>query len=1422
MNEEALRLVESLEWDDVVDLAAENIPDGVDWDDITYEGIVELAATNVESYQRRTDSGKVVTVRGYVRTDHSAVTDRAKQAPGRPRVAAASGRFPGDRAIPVWPDAGKVKHPEDSLDEKAVQYEGIEDTGEVNQEGLDAEVPVMLEILPNLPSNPALNKFIGILKTLTNVSLTDDPATDLNVLELAKGIVRVTGYSYVSKKTGKVVRVDPYTQMRRLVSFLGGPVMAAKKGITPDLVDRSLPGFQMKDKVFSAKATAHKVTPNLGKLKRNYDPTDNRIDRIINIPNPKPGDNAFQRALSPTHPLEAVRVSREGSRVVRGSESWVRANDGMWYKMPRRNNRGINDRELTKRLTSKGAQIEVRQGNPVERRQYPTSKVDTSTINPRSANYADSVRYHKSLDPAIQNMPPGIADSLNGHLKVERSPANREISSFDGMVRTRATRTNNFYPDIVVRPNPEYEQDLMKSLPKQQREGYSVPSTLHPMETVMARETSVFTETLLNNRAPTDITDRMYDRLNNVYDRHVRKDGGDYIGLSGKDGWMARMTGDRSDELKGEIREKLSMSAWKSPEDFLAEAWTEYVANPEPRPIARDMGRAFQDAMEEFDDYMFRRKYADASEIPDRVVDSNIRKTPSRRVSDVIGGAEDHYRETNLAPRDLRSVLTHSSKYYDIRDDNGNPLFDAEVYREGDTASIATVSLPMVSSEDMPDPTPDIHIISRANGAYYISDPEQDWNDAILQQQVYSKYINQERALKAIEATEEVLVSEGVRKLTSQPRAGEDSIIYARAGYRFDPETTDVQEIHTMLNDLSDLLDTIDPDQKDGFFVMTPREYRSTRTKVTKLQNSVTADPETWVTPEDIANIGKKDTLDRSLGEAVLDRYSWNGVKNPDIPGDSDTYDPNVLPPVNASTIGGAARALSSDGDVRDIQRLTDSVLDRHRESFPDATSSVTGTAAQHAIHAADSDGNTLFHVDVTRNEDGSISWSNVQGQSTREGAILSFEMSDYLETTYQNAGVTALRQTPREDIEPMESYALAMQGYDWDTPPTPDELSSIMEMIIEDQMRDYETKMNNAVSLRNANNPMEEIVKAQERVRRDVEQRRESLRQQAGTLIAKYDDDPKGPMPFEVVNLGKTDTHELNQAIANTPEVRDSAPSKMLNALGPDDNPVPGVVVEKTADGRTIVHTTDLSGNSTSFEDLSEDSQKVLGNLGEFMNFTDYRRAFDLDDDPDVVMRSIEAGDPLFDVRDSGASYPTAQKLIDEGITDPSALYTMRRPSQKGASSSYVLPARLAYESEENQLLRLREGALQREGSTLQQMTSIDGDALHDSWIEFGIKNALTFGGYNMMKTMSGMWSWASNSDNPSFRKQSVGLLFILLRLLPSSVWRGAVLQVAHQLTRRISSPDPQDWPSRHEIESAIDDIRNQLPSSVLNQLGI
>lgn len=337
----------------------------------------------------------------------------------------------------------------------------------------------------------------------------------------------------------------------------------------------------------------------------------------------------------------------------------------------------------------------------------------------------------------------------------------------------------------------------------------------------------------------------------------------------------------RSQELRQELRDGLSFSALSSPEDFLAESWTEYVGNPEPRPLARGLGEAFQSSMEEFSDYLFKNKWFDASEIPERVYERTTAKDVSRRVSDAIGGAEDRTVETNLSPPNLRSVLANSSKYVDIRDDNGNPLFDAHIVREGNNVYIDTLSLPTTDPESMPDGIPTgVEIVNMADNARYYSTPIEDLRRGPSNQRFFADTIDMERSLKAIEAVEETSFYEGVRRFEAHANAGQDSVLYAHAGYQFRPDTTDVHEISSMINDLQDVLSYTAEDSSEGHWVI-PRNIRNSMTrKINEWQNNLSDHPDTWPTPKEIADLGRYDVTTKSLGEAVLSNYSWDGVKD--------------------------------------------------------------------------------------------------------------------------------------------------------------------------------------------------------------------------------------------------------------------------------------------------------------------------------------------------------------------------------------------------------------------------------------------------------------------------------------------------------------------------------------------------------------
>ena len=114
----------------------------------------------------------------------------------------------------------------------------------------------------------------------------------------------------------------------------------------------------------------------------------------------------------------------------------------------------------------------------------------------------------------------------------------------------------------------------------------------------------------------------------------------------------------------------------------------------------------------------------------------------------------------------------------------------------------------------------------------------------------------------------------------------------------------------------------------------------------------------------------------------------------------------------------------------------------------------------------------------------------------------------------------------------------------------------------------------------------------------------------------------------------------------------------------------------------------------------------------------------------------------------------------------------------------------------------------------------SLDGDAIHDSFVEFVGKQALTGGMYGWYKTLGGYWKWAADSYNPSARKSSVSLLFMLLRLLPASLLRGGLMMTTNALVKKIKSPRPEDWPSPEEIADVIEDIEKYIPDEKLRQL--
>lgn len=1414
-----------------------------------HENEVELATSNIPSYQRRTQSGKVVTVRGYVRTDNSAVADRAKASPGRPGTAASGGRFPSDRSLPLFPDAGKSYKNEQKAEK--VEYEGIEETGVVDQDALDRDVPVALEILPNLPQNPAMKKLISILKGLSSVSLTEDPAFDPEVVELAKrGIVRVKGYTYISKKTGKLVRVNPYDQMRRLITSLGGTEMAARKGITPDLIDRAMPGFDMKNKAFKKKAPDVKVnTRTMRKSKANVaiEVNEMRIDRQFDVPAPKAGEDFMSKAMSPQHPLASVRNSLEGSQVRLGKDSWVRGMDGKWYKTPRRTANGITDRELTKRIAAKGGRVELAQGDPVQRKEFGTSKVDFDSLNPNSVNYAQAVRYTKSLEQVYRNMPEGVADSLTGNLEVRREAGDKD-KDYTSMIRTTATRANKHYPKLVVNPNPEFEKDLIKALPKQQAAGYSVPSTLHPLETSMAFESARFTEKLFETRAPSQMTERMYDRMNRAYDKVIKKDDGDYSGLSGKEGWIARLTGDRSEELSNEISEKLSMSALDSPETFLAEAWTEFVGHPSPRDLSRAIAEEFQNTMVEFSDYLFKNNWVDATEIPEKTFERTTKKSLSRKVSDAIEGATEEITEENLAPRDIRSVIQSSSRYLDIRDDNGNPMFDARVRRDGDTANIASLSYPLTRPSTQPNGIPDIDVdlMVTQDGAIYFHTGEELLKNGKVNQKRYSDFINQEKALLAIEAVEEAMFSEGVRRFEIDTRAGEDSILYARAGYIFDPNDTEVHEIQTIIGDIKDALDGNESLIRDGYFPVPKKAQRSMRTKINKWEREMTADPATWPTPQEIAQIGKTQVTGRSIGESALDAHSWSGVKtlrgdkynkreNIDLKGSyeeltkQDYKDSIVENKPSASVIASAAAAISTPTPKVSV--------DKNLAAKKDEAIKATAAGAPIAWPKSGRDPSDAWWGPSPRKDD------------SRNKGVPTPPVASAIPDRAMVHGAISTPGVPDpddDDEDPAVLKALADQKLRVESA-----LVSVAESVLKtnaDRFPDAKVTFSGTAN--------KHTLRIKDKNGKDAF-RMTMTAGMNGNVVwdgPYFDKDniDSAFLSFQMVDMLDASHKRSNQQFLwKYPEKEDPVAAYVMAVSGftwskPPTREQLGTIFETTRKAhveearRVYSMEASVSTKDGSIEDMVKAQDAVEAKVAAY--------AADLESQMNTYL----------DIIDTDPSGLTPFEIVRIGHKEARDLKRRRKlaeakinPTQKASGSTKLPPVgqsshRSSSSSNQNTYLppvshgssstkssgSTKGGGLPevdehgnqihkgRKASALQEMTSIDGDALHDSFGEFLAKQMATGGMYGMYKSFGGYWDWATDTYKPTARKASVSLLFMLIRLLPASVMRGAMLSTVNTMVKRIRSPRPDDWPSPSEMQDIVEQLQRHIPDDKLKQM--
>lgn len=1417
---------------------------------------IELATKSVPTHTRRTESGKVVTVTGYIRTSSSAVTERAKGSPGRPKVAAQNARFADDRAIPVWPDAVKAQQAAAS---ETVAYEGIEETGVVDQEMLDAEVPVALEIFKGMPQTPPMQELVRILSSLSSVSLTHE--SDLDEVELARKSIRVSGYSYISKKTGKLVRVNPYNQMRNLINAMGGIRLAAKKGITPNLLDAALPGYDIKSKVFKAKDLPNR--PRINNRSSDLMNTLERIEgsrpgtrKIIDVPVIRPGKDGMKTAMSENHPLAAVRNAPNGSTVRRDNMLFKRGNDGLWYKMPRRKFRGYTDREMTAKLAPEPGEIELHIATPTPRKVYDRSRVEMEALNPGSRNYLSTAKYVSALQPAVSQMPSGVADSISGHITVHNN--SHKSKGYANVSQVRIKPFTKGMPEFVVHSNAEYEADLLNTLPKQQVHGISVPSTLHPMETVMTKQSAEFVETLINNRAPAEMTDRMYDRFNAAYDKHV-KDNGSFSGLRGKEGWLARMSGDRPQEVVDSISDSLSKSATYSPEEFLSEAWVEYVGNPNPRPLSNAMGRALQSAMEEFDDYLYKNKWYNADDIPETKFGKNTKKDYSSRVADVVEGAGDKYTyHVDRTPRDMRDILNSSADYVDVRDSEGNPLFDANVEREGSVGRIQVLDFPKVSAADMdlPEFDDNPYVASRMH----------------MYQKGYSNYIDEGKALQAIQAIEEGLFSDGIDVVEVSPMSQQDSIIYARAGYKFDPEFMDFEDIRS-------LLDSVDHDL-DKMKNSPPQAKTTARRKINEWKKGLSEDPDSWPSPEAIANLGKTDATERSPGERILNMIDWEGYKELQAPESvvtkvrnvPDTPEPESVPEVTPkpsrskvtpANITKAANDLAyGDSGTAGLRALSNKITSRHKDTFPEISNASVRRPkdTKNPTIAVKVKGEEVMQVEVDISDETTAS---IRPKMRTDASPMTEEFVQNLSDALREAGYTQVDVDAVEEIQTVRTSERVI----------PD----ISDDAAEGLAGAATTSMGKEKEARGSVN--NSIKRAAKDLENPDSKSTAGVRAMMNATIQNHDAFKDGQSEFSV----------KSKFVKNEDGTR-TRKSLTLSVAGRDGSDF-SVTYSKDDDGYYTV--SDMKGTPT--QDMARLASELRDNMEESLmqsGAKGLRRQVSENDAAAGFSLAFEGydWDGYFDesaVRERinqaiNSQMEWTERVLTEAVADLIAEKSMSpqdianqqekvrkvtneyRTRIQGEANAILsndtpLPLQVAMLgvnefNEVNQirmnlhrgtddtprapkLRRRRDGSIvnefvqdairsqqvfteetweqEKSRRALDSMFDFDGDPDHDSFGEFVGKQAMTFGTYALYKEWRGYAEYFQRLGRAKLGRDTARIIYMLLRLLPASVWRGGLMQSMGPILRKQKNGKMEGIPTKAELMKMASDLESKLPDT-------
>lgn len=248
---------------------------------------------DVRAYQRRSSSGKLVTVHAHQRTNAD-VGAEVRKLPGRPPMAAQGGQFANGRSLPnIWVAPPPAPATVTLKDGTKLPDPGVPDPAKVHAKGLadkfrgtpgaDKAVAALDKLhgqpvpapkaapkaarkTPPAPAGGPLRVDPTSLKvsghhdklkvspdTLKVVGLAKALLGDPDVIGLAGShAVHVSSYKRTSK-TGQTYDVEAYTQMRELISALGGPELAAHKGITKSLFKDLIPDHPEHGSAFDAK-----------------------------------------------------------------------------------------------------------------------------------------------------------------------------------------------------------------------------------------------------------------------------------------------------------------------------------------------------------------------------------------------------------------------------------------------------------------------------------------------------------------------------------------------------------------------------------------------------------------------------------------------------------------------------------------------------------------------------------------------------------------------------------------------------------------------------------------------------------------------------------------------------------------------------------------------------------------------------------------------------------------------------------------------------------------------------------------------------------------------------------------------------------------------------------------------------------------